>query len=970
MDSISDKTSLVNPQTVKSPRGRSKEDLQAWIVTGGKPDQVARWKTELAALDVLERQAAATINPGGADMTDTTSQADIDEIRRAISVICQPEQVVELRAISVSTPKKTYPHTVSGYYNDMEALARDAAKVAVYAKTTYITLNPVNQALLARAVNRCRAIVDKDPTTADGDTLRRLWLPIDTDPTRPADISSTDAEHNTALALAGTIAEDLQGMGWPQPAKGDSGNGGHLLYRIDLPRDDGGLVQRVLQALAFWYDTPTIKIDLTVYNPARIWKFYGTRTGKGDNMTGIAGMEDRPHRLARLLEVPDKIEIVSIELLQALVDRVPQPKVEPKKTYRGGKEQSLDVAAWIAEHGIETRGPMPWNGGQKWILKVCPWDSSHTDKSAWIIQLSGGAIDAGCKHNGCNGKAWEDLRELYEPGYKERREKKSGKKKEKPAPSSQEILDKLDKAESFNLTDYGNAQRLVSQHGQDIRYCPQWDAWLIFTGRRWEPDQTGEIMRRAKATALSIYHEIADELDEEARKDLLAWAKASQFESRLNAMISLARSEPGIPVIPDELDADHMLFNCQNGTLDLQTGQLRAHDRRDLITKIAPVNYDPGAKYPAWDKFQLDITAGDLEMIAFKRRAWGYTLTGDTSEQCLFFAYGSGANGKSTELETMRAAMGDYGQQADFSMFLAKQNERISNDLARTKGARFISAIEAGENRRLDEVGIKQVTGQDTVTARFLYKEYFEFKPQFKLWLAANHKPTIRGTDNAIWRRIRLIPYTVTIPPEKRDKKLPTKLRAELAGILAWAVQGCLEWQRDGLHPPEKVIEATEGYRREMDILAAFLAEYCQEDDGKGGIFITSANDLYTAYKQWAGDGSMTQQSFGLRLGEKGFEKKRESTTGRTIYKGIRLMSVRKTEAEDPSPEGPEGPEPLSTQLSHNPLRVTTSLKSPSGPSGPSGSPDNGQADKANLDDMLDALGGFAPGPNPYDREK
>jgi putative DNA primase/helicase len=448
----------------------------------------------------------------------------------------------------------------------------------------------------------------------------------------------------------------------------------------------------------------------------------------------------------------------------------------------------------------------------------------------------------------------------------------------------------------FALTDLGNAERLVHHFGADLHYCHPWARWLHWDGKRWRPDYTGRIYRMAKEVVRAIYVEAAQAEDEDERKALVKHALKSEGKYALKAMVELAQSEPGIPIEPNELDADRWLLNVLNGTVDLRSGVLLDHRREDLLTKLAPVEYDPAAACPTWRAFLGDIMADPdgrpkRRLIAFLRRTIGYCLTGSTAEQVLLMGYGTGSNGKSTFLEAIRGMLGDYAQQADFGTFLARDHDRIPNDIARLKGVRFVSAVEVEGTRRLAEVLVKQLTGGDTVTARFLFQDFFEFKPTLKVFVAVNHKPQIRGTDWAIWRRIRLIPFTVTIPDDKQDKRLPEKLRAELPGILAWAVRGCLVWQRKGLGLPEEVKKATAEYREEMDILGGFLAERCRLD----GRAVTPATELYKAYVEWCeqgGEEPIKQTTFGTRLTERGIQRRRNTSTGRREYLGIGLVTT------------------------------------------------------------------------------
>jgi putative DNA primase/helicase len=423
-------------------------------------------------------------------------------------------------------------------------------------------------------------------------------------------------------------------------------------------------------------------------------------------------------------------------------------------------------------------------------------------------------------------------------------------------------------------TDLGNARRFVAQHGDEVRYCYAWKKWLVWDGTRWRLDENGQVERRAKSTALQIYAEASRTGDDSLRKELVGWARASESRSRLVAMVEVAKSEPTIPVSPEELDSDPWLLNCSNGTIDLRTGELLPPWKENLCTKIVPIIYDPTAKCPKFKKFLGRILKNNAELINFLQRACGYSLTGSIAEQALFIFWGSGANGKSTLLELWREALGDYGRTADAALLMRRHHDTVRNDVARLAGARFVSTSETEAGRQLAEVLVKQLVGGDKVAARFLYSEFFEFDAQFKLFLTTNHKPVIRGTDYAIWRRIRLVPFEEVIPMEEQDKELPKKLRAELPGFLAWAVRGCLRWQEKGLGQPEKVSAATEAYREEMDVLGAFLKDRCvSRKDGR-----VAAGQLYEEYVKWCertGERPLTQQKLGGALADRNFQRYR-----------------------------------------------------------------------------------------------
>ena len=445
----------------------------------------------------------------------------------------------------------------------------------------------------------------------------------------------------------------------------------------------------------------------------------------------------------------------------------------------------------------------------------------------------------------------------------------------------------------FRLSDVGNAERLVYAHGDNLRYIPQWDKWLTWNGSRWVVDDTGEVHRLAKKTALNIYQEATQEADDARRVQLSKHACRSESQSSLLAMVKLAQTEEKIPLRIPQLDTHRMLLNCLNGTLDLVTGELRPHKREDYCTKIIPIAYDQQAVCPRWEAFLDRIFAGNQELISFVQRAIGSALTGEMRDQCLFFLYGNGANGKSTFIETVRAMLADYALETPPETLMVKRNDGgISNDVARLRGARFVSARESEEGGKLSESFVKHITGGDTITARFLHKEFFEFNPEFKLFLATNHRPVIRGTDEGIWRRIRLIPFEVSIPDAERDPYLPKKLLDELPGILAWAVRGCLQWQAEGLGQPEVVKAATAAYRAEMDTFGSFLEERCYLGEKTGDKTCVRADQLYQAYIKWCGDNGehiQTQQCFGRRLTERGLPS--EKRGGVCYRNGIGLLA-------------------------------------------------------------------------------
>jgi putative DNA primase/helicase len=427
------------------------------------------------------------------------------------------------------------------------------------------------------------------------------------------------------------------------------------------------------------------------------------------------------------------------------------------------------------------------------------------------------------------------------------------------------------RAHGHHATDIGNAARLVDDHGLDLRCVTAWRRWLIWNGSRWAADTTEEITRRAKQTVALIYGEAA-QAPESERTKLASHAIRSESQRAIRAMIQLAESE--LAIKPEILDSDPWLLNVKNGTVDLRTGAIRAPLRADFITKQVPVRFDPKARHPVWEAF-LDRMVPDTELRSFLQRAVGYSLTGDTSEEKLFFIFGPTAAGKSTFTAALRALLGDYASVCDFESFLRQRGDAgVRSDIARLVGVRMAISQEVDEARHLAEALVKNLTGGDVLTARHLYQEFFEFRPAFKLWLVANDKPRANPDDDALWRRILLVPFDQSLPEAERDPTIKkTLLNDERAceAILAWAVQGAVQWHSEGLRPPALVRRATDAYREEQDALAPFLSECCVFGPGE---FVPSAA-LKVRYEDWCAanqERPLSQNVVRRRLRDRGCE--------------------------------------------------------------------------------------------------
>ena len=362
--------------------------------------------------------------------------------------------------------------------------------------------------------------------------------------------------------------------------------------------------------------------------------------------------------------------------------------------------------------------------------------------------------------------------------------------------------------------DAGNAQLLVDYFGADLRFVHALGSWLIWNDKQWRPDEDGGIERLALELSHRILADAAHIVDHKQRNAVAERAIRLGNAAKIRAMLDLAKCDKRVVIPHWALDGDSWLLGLKNGVIDLRTGNFRPATRDDLITKSAGCAHDATALAPRWRQFLYEIFENNEELIVYLQKLMGYTLTGCTSEQLFLFLHGGGANGKTTLVEILIALLGDYGQHAPQSLLTAADNGREPmHEIARLHGARLVVSSETREGDRLAESRIKDMTGGDTLTGRFLYHEAFDFVPRFKLWMFGNHLPQIRGTDRGIWRRVRLIPFNVEIVETKRDRHLQEKLGQELPGILNWALEGCMNWQREELKSPVAVKSATAEYR-------------------------------------------------------------------------------------------------------------------------------------------------------------
>lgn len=449
---------------------------------------------------------------------------------------------------------------------------------------------------------------------------------------------------------------------------------------------------------------------------------------------------------------------------------------------------------------------------------------------------------------------------------------------------------------NYSYDDTGNADRFVDIFGTMVRYSYINKEFFYYDGKVWQPDNTGEVFKMIDQSIEIMKKEpiqYPEGTTDDEKEELIKAKNKHIKKSRGNAAKKALKEQlmHRLSILPEEFDQSITSFNTQNGYLDLITGQLYEHDVNKFFSRISNVEFTDTIDAPMWEKFLNQTFGGNKDLIRYVQKAIGYSMSGSTKEQSMFVLFGAGSNGKTVLLDTIIYILGNYATNMQAETIMIKQSSSSANtDIARLKGARFVTSSEPNEGVRLDEGLVKQLTGGDKVTARFLYGKEFEFEPEFKLWLATNHKPIIRGTDDGIWRRINLIPFTEQVAEKDKDKDLKNKLKSEAVGILNWMVEGWLMYQKEGLKRPQVVEDASREYREEMDVTSAFVNECCEVQIGQK----VKAKDLYQVYREWAGENGQFQMNstrFGKEMGNK-FNKRKSD--GVIVYEGIRLNEENK----------------------------------------------------------------------------
>lgn len=623
-----------------------------------------------------------------------------------------------------------------------------------------------------------------------------------------------------------------------------SGKGIHIICRGELPK---GARRRG---------------NVEMYDSGRFF------TVTGNNIGEYAAVEDCTEAIKPLHE--KYLGGTRSEPAQRIVQTAPLPcsvseVLEAASRAKNGSRFQALYAGNFSEYSSQSEADMAfcnmlafWTGRNPALMDEI-FRNSGLMRDKWDRRQSGSTYGALTIRKAC-----EQCTNVYQPPVKFRVKIGNGN-----APEETQEEPRL-----YSLDDMGNAKRFIDLFGEDFRYNYTGKTFLYWDGCRWAADLDGATERAADVSVESMSAEAdwyESSGDEDAAKAFRKHIKASRSNKSKTNM--LKEIQHNMPITPRQLDRHSMAFNVPNGTLSLKSGQLVPAKREYFITKLSPVEYTQNADCPMWRRFLDDIFGGDKELIRYIQKAVGYSMTGDTSEQCVFFLYGTGRNGKSTFLDVLREIFGDYVSNIQPETIMVKNSmgNGINSDIARLKGARMVTTVEPNEGVRLNEGLIKQLTGDDAVTARKLYGNEFEFKPEFKLWMATNHKPIIRGTDEGIWRRIHMIPFTVQIPADKVDRQLKAKLEREYPAILRWAVEGCLLWQREGLKQPRAVLDMTREYRREMDVISGFIDDRCEVGEG----FSAKSSELYAAYSAWCEANTefkMSNTKFSVEM-EKRFSK-------------------------------------------------------------------------------------------------
>ncbi|MDE5884873.1 MAG: hypothetical protein K2H29_07365 [Oscillospiraceae bacterium] len=724
---------------------------------------------------------------------------------------------------------------------------------------------------------------DKPETWTDFDTAERVsrdfagigfmfggsgYFGVDLDDMDDALKSCADGDFNNIVGEFMTTLDSY--TEWSQSAKGI-----HIICKGKLPpggrrNDDIGVEM---------YDTG--RFFVMTGNPISNCVTIPDRTEEIKTLHAkyLKSADDKPDNQLRLLEIPDIPDNPDLTVQEIIAKAMRNEKFANLysgdfSAYPSQSEADMAFCSMLAFWCTKDRSKMDQIYRSSGLMRP-KWDRKQSGSTYGALTLQK-AIDT-CKdcYNPGSGVTIPD-RSLTIGGGSVSSDPETPAAKSRPT------------GKMYKFDDTGNAERLFDMYGEIFRYFYTEHKYLYYLNGKWHFDNIGYERRIADAVIHAMEQDVnlyAD--DEKILKQFQKHVtKSRNFIPKSNM---LKEAQHYAPVLPEMLDRNKTIIGVRNGILDLRTGKLKLHDKNAFLTKQIALDYHPDAPKPVlWLKFLDDIFQGDQELIRYIQKAIGYSLTGSTQEQCAFFLYGTGNNGKSTFLELIRSIMGDYANniQPETIMVKQKAGNAQTSDIARLKGARMVTSSETNENVRLNEALLKQMTGGDIMTVRKLYCEEFEFSPEFKIWMATNHKPVIRGTDTGIWRRVHMIPFNACIPANKVDKRLKFKLARESGQIFKWMADGCLLWQEEGLDMPKVVYDAVKEYRREMDVIGTFLNACCTT--GSGAV---KASQLYAVYAKWCqenGEYCFPNSKFGKEI-SKNFKKVKKKDSN--YYQGLELIS-------------------------------------------------------------------------------
>lgn len=782
-------------------------------------------------------------------MTKTAALINLDDAKRFwLFLTTATGQVREVRA------PDTQWGTCNANCDTPDAFLAAIKELNGRAPLIYVTLNDLNPELAGRnrAYNHIKRYAKA--TTSDNDITKRTAILIDFDSGTPSGINSTDEEQAAALALADRVESFLIRHDIPRDAvlSTSSGNGAGLIIGIDdTPNtpETANVISHFLQALDMLFGQGDGKphIDVKVYNAARITKVPGTFVQKGDPTPG------RPQRLSAIRHGPLHRVNANFSAVRTIAAMLPKEPPALPRAYQS--DGHVDLREWLTKYNVPILREKPWNGATLFEIP-CQWNESHAGGEAWAAQWPNGAVEAGCPHAHCAGKHWHDLRNIYEPEFEKRTETL------RAAPVEtipDELIDMLDDEgdapretflDALHRTDTGNALRLLSTHGQDMKYCRLQKAWYTWNGRYWERG-VDRVYDFAKQVPRLILIEAAKEQDDDQRKALVEWAMKSESMPRIDAMIKWAESDERVRIKPEQFDGDVWLLNCSNVTIDLRDGATKTPDRADLITRCVPLDYDPHADQKAWLAF-LERIMPNPDSRRTLMVALGYSATGSQREKAYFLALGPSDAAKSTLLKVVRRVLGPYADGADAELFMVRTRESGSGPnegVANLRGKRFVVSTEIEQHRTLASAYLKGITGGESLKSNRKYESEFDFFPGCKIWLNGNHEPRVTDPDDSIWNRMHRFTFPHPIPKSEQIKDYDLSLYQQNGpGILAYLVQGAVICYEQGITDSQEIQEAKASYRHEQDTVAAFIEDWCVNHTSHSITLLV----LYKAYEKWA----------------------------------------------------------------------------------------------------------------------